>query len=83
MAQVPSASKNKIEDKANDLADRIEEAANTSGTATSGDVQADLEALRRDIAALTHALSHRSAAARSVRRARPRRNTWIPLASAS
>jgi ElaB/YqjD/DUF883 family membrane-anchored ribosome-binding protein len=57
MAQVPSASKNKIEDKANDLADRIEEAANTSGNATSGDVQADLEALRRDIAALTQTVA--------------------------
>ena len=57
MAQVPSASKSKIETKANDLADRIEDKANTAGTATSGDVQADLEALRRDIAALTQTVA--------------------------
>lgn len=57
MAQVPSASKSKIEVKANDLADRIEDKANTAGTATSGDIQADLEALRRDIASLTQTVA--------------------------
>jgi len=57
MAQVPSASKNKIENTANDFADRIEEKANAAAGATGGDVQADLEALRRDLAALTQTVA--------------------------
>ncbi|SIQ22697.1 Membrane-anchored ribosome-binding protein, inhibits growth in stationary phase, ElaB/YqjD/DUF883 family [Rhizobium sp. RU33A] len=57
MAQMPSASNNKVEDAANDLADRIEANAGTAGGATGSDVQADLEALRRDIAALTQTVA--------------------------
>jgi ElaB/YqjD/DUF883 family membrane-anchored ribosome-binding protein len=57
MAQVPSASKNDIEDKANELADRIEAKTDSVGGATGSDVQADLEALRRDIAALTQTVA--------------------------
>lgn len=57
MAQIPSASGNKVESKANDLADRIEAKADTVGGATSEDIQADLEALRRDIAALTQTMA--------------------------
>lgn len=57
MAQVPSASNNKIENKANDVADRIEANAGTAGGATGGDVQADLEALRRDLASLTQTVA--------------------------
>lgn len=57
MAQIPSASKTKIENTANDLADRIEDQAGTVGGATSDDIQADLEALRRDIAALTQTVA--------------------------
>jgi ElaB/YqjD/DUF883 family membrane-anchored ribosome-binding protein len=57
MAQIPSASKTNIEDAANDLADRIEAKADAAAGATSDDVQADLEALRRDIAALTQTIA--------------------------
>ncbi|MFN3507271.1 MAG: YqjD family protein [Allorhizobium sp.] len=57
MAQVPSASKTNLENKANDLADRVEAKANSAGGATTGDVQADLEALRRDIASLTQTVA--------------------------
>ncbi|QEE44993.1 DUF883 family protein [Rhizobium sp. WL3] len=57
MAQIPSASTNKIEDTANDLADRIEAKADSAGGATTDDIQADLEALRRDIAALTQTVA--------------------------
>jgi len=57
MAQVPSASRNDIEDKANELADRIEAKTDSAGGATSDDIQADLEALRRDIAALTQTVA--------------------------
>ena len=57
MAQIPSASNDKIEDTANDLADRIEAKAGSTGGATTSDGQADLEALRRDIAALTQTVA--------------------------
>ncbi len=57
MAQVPSASKNKAESIANDMAAGIENKASTTAGATSGDVQADLEALRRDIASLTQTVA--------------------------
>jgi ElaB/YqjD/DUF883 family membrane-anchored ribosome-binding protein len=69
MAQVPSASKNKAENMANDTASALGAGSSASGTsstmgasstdsgATTGDVQADLEALRRDIASLTQTVA--------------------------
>lgn len=65
MAQVPSASKNKAENMSTDTTSGIGSgsAASSSGRtipaseASSGDVQADLEALRRDIAALTETVA--------------------------
>lgn len=57
MAQVPSASKNKIENNANDFADRVEATTGSAGGATGGDVQADLEALRRDLASLSQTVA--------------------------
>ncbi|MDH4415555.1 MAG: DUF883 C-terminal domain-containing protein [Rhizobium sp.] len=57
MAQLPSASHSKIEDAANDIADRIEAKSDAESGATSDDIQADLEALRRDIAALTQTVA--------------------------
>lgn len=66
MAQVPSASNNKAEKVANDTKSGIGAgsagsttggASTTGSSATGGDVQADLEALRRDIAALTQTVA--------------------------
>ncbi len=57
MAQIPSASKNKAESVANDVAAHIESKASTAGEASSDDVQADLEALRRDLASLTQTVA--------------------------
>lgn len=57
MAQLSSASKNKIRETANDIAEGLEEKAGTVGGATTEDIQADLEALRRDIAALTQTVA--------------------------
>ncbi|QLF68384.1 DUF883 family protein [Peteryoungia desertarenae] len=57
MAQVPTAGKSKIEDTANDVADRVEKKASTSSGATSGDVQAEVENLRRDLASLAQTVA--------------------------
>jgi ElaB/YqjD/DUF883 family membrane-anchored ribosome-binding protein len=57
MAQVPSASKGKVERAADDVADNLAAAASTDSGATSSDVQAELENLRRDIAALTQTIA--------------------------
>lgn len=57
MAQIPNASKSKIEAVADEAADRIEAAASTTPGASSEDIQAELETLRRDIAALTQTLA--------------------------
>lgn len=69
MAQVPSASKSKAENMANDTTSGIGSGStvgSTSGSvggttstggATTGDVQADLEALRRDLASLTQTVA--------------------------
>jgi ElaB/YqjD/DUF883 family membrane-anchored ribosome-binding protein len=57
MAQVPSASKGDVERMADDVADSLAHAASTDSGATSSDVQAELENLRRDIAALTQTIA--------------------------
>lgn len=66
MAQVPSASNNKADKAANDTTSGIGAgsagstmggATATGSSATGGDVQADLEALRRDLAALTQTVA--------------------------
>lgn len=64
MAQVPSASKNKAENVANDTTSSVGAGssskmagAGSADSATTGDMQADLEALRRDIAALTQTVA--------------------------
>lgn len=62
MAQVPSASKNKAETVANDTTSGLGASstvggASSAGNATTGDVQADLEALRRDLASLTQTVA--------------------------
>ncbi|UJW74794.1 DUF883 family protein [Rhizobium sp. SL42] len=48
-----TTSKRKIEDTANDIADRIEALASTDASATPADIQAELDNLRRDLASLT------------------------------
>ena len=63
MAQVPSASKNKAENVANDTTSGLgagsstTSGASSTSNATTGDVQADLEALRRDLASLTQTVA--------------------------
>jgi ElaB/YqjD/DUF883 family membrane-anchored ribosome-binding protein len=60
MAQVPSASKSNIESMADDVADRVDQASGTSSansSATGNDIQAELETLRSDIAALTQTVA--------------------------
>ncbi len=61
MAQVPSASNNKIKGAADNVADRIDAAASASSSAnspaTGSDIQAELETLRSDIAALTQTVA--------------------------
>lgn len=63
MAQVPSASKNKAENVANDTTSGMgagsstTSGASSTGNATTGDLQADLEALRRDLASLTQTVA--------------------------
>ena len=64
MAQVPNASKNKAENVANDTTGGLGASssgtvggASSAGNATTGDEQADLEALRRDLASLTQTVA--------------------------
>jgi ElaB/YqjD/DUF883 family membrane-anchored ribosome-binding protein len=67
MAQVPSASKNKAENMSDNSFGTVGSGAgsaassstgsSTAGAASTGDVQADLEALRRDIASLTQTVA--------------------------
>lgn len=62
MAQVPNASKNKAETVANDTTSGLGAGSTVGGSssvgnATTGDVQADLEALRRDLASLTQTVA--------------------------
>ncbi|RKE83583.1 hypothetical protein [Rhizobium sp. AG855] len=57
MEHVPGAPNGDVERMADDVADSLAEAASTDSNATSGDVQAELENLRRDIAALTQTLA--------------------------
>jgi ElaB/YqjD/DUF883 family membrane-anchored ribosome-binding protein len=61
MAQVPSASNNKIKSGADEIADRIDAAASASSSAnspaTGSDVQAEIANLRSDIAALTQTVA--------------------------